>query len=553
MSIQGPCTEDLVITPKPGYKLVDSDISMQDGTLWRNIGKTPGGHTYQIANAYSSQEFVHVDGTVVKPAPGSGGNGEPPPFHVTVPAVDIDWKGHTAWNDEQHEDTNTLWVTDQTNQTFYVNPPREMADDMPNFTHDAEDEDWVPNLRLRWNAAQINVYTNDVLILPDLMIPRSRWLASGNPAAMVFKASRNTNSVPTDAVLDIRLDRMSTTGDVTSGPEGTSGTYDVIKCKTLSIEWPQNKHPSKKNTMVWDAFGLLCERFLVVPSSAGAESIWKMSAFPEPSFTSIAWTPHVGDDATTGLGSTPSLLCEYQNPSSEFNDKLPPNNSWFGQKSVAITAGDHEEIRPVWVYFDVASKRPHISDGKNIAAWYHYWKQGAVAALSDFEYVDSLGEGVLARHTHTLLGEKFEIAFIAAFGIEKPVIVTNGVAMSYSQVPYPDGEGLGIHGVAKTCAHEKFHAILRREVRSPLLGGLGLPDDDGDGLSNAREAEISTDPSLSDTFGLSLYSDEGANYSRYADYADQELYCRIKVEEELGNVPDDWAFTGTQDYTHFGE
>lgn len=237
MSIQGPCTEDLDITPAPGYKLVDSDISMQDdGALWRNIEKKPDCHKYQIANAYSSQEFVHIDGTVVKPAPGSGGKGEPPPFHVTVPAVDIDWKGYTAWGDEALEDTNTLWVTDQTNQTFYVNPPREIDDDMPNFTHDEEDEDWVPDLLLHWDGKKINVYTNDVMIQPDFTIPRKQWLKSGNPSAMEFKASRNTNSVPTDEVLTIRLDRMSTTGDVTSGSGGTSGTYDVIKCKTLLVD-----------------------------------------------------------------------------------------------------------------------------------------------------------------------------------------------------------------------------------------------------------------------------------------------------------------------------
>ena len=250
MSIQGPCTEDLVISPKPGYKIAGSDISMQDAKLWRNIEKTPEKHTYQIVNAYSSQEFVHIDGTVTKPAPGSGGKGEPPPFHVTVPAIDIDWEDYTAWSDETLEDTRTLWVTDQTNQTFYVNPPREIDDDMPNFTNDKEDEDWIPDLRLHWNAAKINVYTNDVMIQPDFTIPRRHWLDSGNSEALEFKASRNTNSIPTDEVLDIRLDRMSTTGDVTSGPGGTSGTYDVIKCKSIKVEKVSVEVPSSNGVAV---------------------------------------------------------------------------------------------------------------------------------------------------------------------------------------------------------------------------------------------------------------------------------------------------------------
>ena len=62
-------------------------------------------------------------------------------------------------------------------------------------------------------------------------------------------------------------------------------------------------------------------------------------------------------------------------------------------------------------------------------------------------------------------------------------------------------------------------------------------------MRNAREAELGTRPNVRDTCGLSRYSPE---YSIYASYADQELFCRWKQDGVMGDVSKDWAWGGTQ-------
>jgi hypothetical protein len=79
-----------------------------------------------------------------------------------------------------------------------------------------------------------------------------------------------------------------------------------------------------------------------------------------------------------------------------------------------------------------------------------------------------------------------------------------------------------------------------------IWGGQGHPDADGDGLSDAREAAFGTKPNVKDTCGLSLFVTEGGNYSLYAGYADQELFCRWKVIGIQGDASKDWGFSGAQ-------
>ena len=74
--------------------------------------------------------------------------------------------------------------------------------------------------------------------------------------------------------------------------------------------------------------------------------------------------------------------------------------------------------------------------------------------------------------------------------------------------------------------------------------GSGHPDDDGDGLSNAREAELGTNPNQRDTCGLANFDPA---YSVYAGYADQELFCRWKeIKAPKGDVSKDWSLYGAQ-------
>lgn len=90
-------------------------------------------------------------------------------------------------------------------------------------------------------------------------------------------------------------------------------------------------------------------------------------------------------------------------------------------------------------------------------------------------------------------------------------------------------------------------------IRSTLLGGLGHTDSDRDGLSDTRELEIGTDPNVNDTCNLSSFTGGGSNYSGYADYADQELFCRWKQDGNSGDETKDWAFPGMQAFTKPGD
>ena len=68
----------------------------------------------------------------------------------------------------------------------------------------------------------------------------------------------------------------------------------------------------------------------------------------------------------------------------------------------------------------------------------------------------------------------------------------------------------------------------------------------GDWLSDAREAELGTKPNVRDTCGISRYTlGDGTDYSGYARYADQELFCRWKQNGALGDASKDWSFGGT--------
>ena len=65
-----------------------------------------------------------------------------------------------------------------------------------------------------------------------------------------------------------------------------------------------------------------------------------------------------------------------------------------------------------------------------------------------------------------------------------------------------------------------------------------IPDADGDGLSDNREATFGTKPNVKDTCGISQFS---VKYSEYASYADQELFCRWQTVGTEGDNAKDWS------------
>ena len=227
----GPTSMTLRIRPQSPHRLAESHIAdMDDAALWKAGAKTPQEHRYHIVNAYSSQEYVHIDGKVTRSGPGSSsGGGNIPPFHVTVPAVDLDWIVTGEPQDEAAEETTALWVTDQTNQTFVVHCPQESRDDMFQW----QDGDKLPDMTLLWSP-DLEVFSDGARRLSRLQSPHrishSEWTSYNKK--LFFKVSRNKD-VPLhqNNVQTIRLEREYTKGD-----ENSNVTFDEIKYQFLEVD-----------------------------------------------------------------------------------------------------------------------------------------------------------------------------------------------------------------------------------------------------------------------------------------------------------------------------
>ncbi len=147
-----------------GWVLANSKIIDQDSNLWYGPDpKLPTRHTYHLCNAFSSQEFVLIEGSLTKGGGGGGGGHTTlPPFWVTVPAVDIDWTGYgtetqgavtfekyTAEKYEDGEDTRIVPISTSVEHSlcsrFVIKPPR-LKDDTSLVT---------PMLELTWNCTSL--------------------------------------------------------------------------------------------------------------------------------------------------------------------------------------------------------------------------------------------------------------------------------------------------------------------------------------------------------------------------------------------------------------
>ena len=325
-----------------------------------------------------------------------------------------------------------------------------------------------------------------------------------------------------------------------------------INLVAWEIERPSGETAGEDNCAVWreGLMGLTfnCKISPALPS--GTEAYWILDPddFPAGPDTKITWDPWdvANNRPHVGVGTSPKLTVTYENAQSKYTDFMPPDNRWFGQKKITVYIGSQTIIRPLWFFFNPYAERLTRQGAKKEEAWFHYWKEnGAIPDLANFEFDFSLKEaGTHWRGTYTI-GPKAHGHTTAA----KPIFDVN-VPNSYSEENYPEEENFGIHNVAKYCRHELWHGILKNETAMSWWGlgnGLGHPDTDGDRLSDAREAVLGTSPNERDTCGISQFNPgDGTDYSHYARYGDQELFCRVQQNGILGDTAKDWSFFGAQ-------
>ena len=378
---------------------------------------------------------------------------------------------------------------------------------------------------------------------------------STNGTPLLLPGQSLTNSaIPADIWVEARSNGTATlTYDYASTPTRSDPPVTHHRAFPLTaweVAWPQGDTIGTSNYISWRGYdeGLVAHNhFKILPASLDAEIYWSFDPndFPEPQFTKIKWEPCDPNRPHVGMGPNPKLTVTYENPQSKYDDYMPPDNRWFGKKTLTIKVGNETVVRPVWVFFTNLEAAPRTTRGlfgKKEAQWFNYYLESrAVPGMADFIYNASMKKK--GEHSWTPgIGDEYVLGYAAILPADKPVFNVN-VANSYSEMPYPYPEGLGVHAVAKICAHEGWHAKLSREVRWKILGGDGKSDSDGDGLSDDREEELKTNPNVKDTCGISLYCIE---YSDYASYADQELFCRWKEIEVQGEASKDWALNGAQ-------
>jgi hypothetical protein len=103
----------LELTPQIGWRFDPTGIVKQDsrgaGVLWTGPNPaTPHRQVYSLSSAFSSQEFIMIDGRLVPE--GTGKHPVKDPFRVTVPTADIDWSGFDKALDENGEDVRRVIV-----------------------------------------------------------------------------------------------------------------------------------------------------------------------------------------------------------------------------------------------------------------------------------------------------------------------------------------------------------------------------------------------------------------------------------------------------------
>jgi len=290
----------------------------------------------------------------------------------------------------------------------------------------------------------------------------------------------------------------------------------------------------------------------IIPTSLGAEIYWTLDPndFPEPQYMKITWDPCDPNRPHVGIGPNPQLKVTYVNPQSKYDDYMPPDNRWFGKKTLTIQIGSETVTRPLWCFYHAEANRHIRQGGKMEYAYFHYWKVGGAVPLLaqlNFAFDDTLQANAAYTWDNLTKKETFRVGrSLNQLDLPKSKFIV-GVPDSYDEEPYPtEDEATGIHALMKACWHEYWHQVFRNETRW-WPDGLGYTDWDGDGLWTNREKELGTKRFNVDTYGLSRYADAEGAYKIYYLYADQELFCRIKeITAPKGDPTKDWSQNGAQ-------
>jgi hypothetical protein len=331
---------------------------------------------------------------------------------------------------------------------------------------------------------------------------------------------------------------------------GGSGAKDKVKFTVFNVEKRGVFWPSLSEwTMKWESLteGAVAP-MLLKPDPQGELAVeWRIYGLPSEG-TEILWSSskaHLGYPEV-GTGASPSLSLRYSSETSLFNDVLPPDKRWFGEKLIKVQIDSALIIEcPITLYFNSNLKRTGTSGWFTsiIISWYSYYvADHVVEGLDEFKYDDTLGY----RAEYNQSYNSFKIGPEGNALIDEPYITS---AKRYAERPYQGHDGVGCHAVAKTCAHEKWHQTLRFELEymipDPMFPiPIVVNDYDGDGLPNGREIEIGADPYIKDSFGFCDF-DPGFP-ATYTGYADNEVFCRLKEVAVRGDEESDWAFWGAK-------
>lgn len=278
------------------------------------------------------------------------------------------------------------------------------------------------------------------------------------------------------AVTPMRVDVQIPHGDPSVFAAGN--TVLAISCKhwTLGATRIVNElHPC--NALLWKRDGLEfgCK---AVPNCE--ELRWKLEGFEGLPFAldlAIEWEPSSAGSPEIGMGATPTVTASYDNEHTLTwrEDKLPPDNSYLGDKTIVVTipGTDVPVTRNVRVFFERSADmtrlvmNPGGGSGVHVpdVAWHHYWKEGAVTALNSFTYDPNLpySGGYRPPPFNTL-----KVGPLAAQIAMKSIY--NSVTQVYTEQAYPNRKGEGIHCAAKTCQHELWHQTLQWADKVKAVG-----------------------------------------------------------------------------------